>query len=118
MRTDRIYEGDKYYYINCKCGRVKENHRNTYCKLCMVDMNIRYSCKNKDKVKFQPLLKSFVEKVNRRNGWVTLHDLFVDLITLHDIYSPHQQLIDTMKPEVQLTLMWKMVQKEYKNRIK
>ena len=141
-RTDIVVENGKKYYLTCKCGKTKESYKTSYCNACCKDYYMRYAgCKyelkltpklvqkkpseEKDYTMFKLVkrkknyydkkLVDFVNRIERRRGWATLHEIFVEMITLFNFYGS-QQMIDLLPVDSQLEYMWGVV-KERKRMI-
>lgn len=133
-RTDMVKENGKSYYRICRCGAVKESYKMSLCRTCnrnylkernknktIVIKDLVVKGKNKDNsiVTYRNFWKNklinFVNTVERRRGWVTMEELFVDMITLFNYYGCNQD-IDVLPTGSQLSMMWNFL-KDYKNKI-
>lgn len=61
-------------------------------------------------------LDNFINKVVKNNGWASIQDVFVTLITLYnrsivEYNELYYRIIDTMDPKDQLEYMWNHIQK-------
>jgi hypothetical protein len=141
-RTDIVIENGKKYYLTCKCGKKKDSYKTSYCNECCREYYMRYAgCKTeivlktklvtrkpaeekdysvftlvkRKKTFYDKQLVDFVNRIERRRGWATLHEIFVELITLFNFYGS-QQVIDLLPVDAQLEYMWRIV-KERKRMI-
>jgi hypothetical protein len=51
-------------------------------------------------------IKNFVERIERRNGLASLHEIFVEMITLYNESGLAGRPIDTLPVNKQLSYMW------------
>ena len=91
----------------CECGNIKFT-KSKMCPDCLSNREIE-----RDLV-YQiyeiQLLNEFVMRVNSRNGWVSLEELFIDLIDLFQLFG-NFFWIDRMDTKDQLKFMWIYLQK-------
>jgi len=104
----------KSNYEKCaKCGCVKTNAKSTpYCKPC----NREYSRSLRDfqaqNVYDKKRIIKFIEKVERRNGYVSIYELLVELITLFNSLKKGSDIYNEYEPNVQLEKMYKDLKKK------
>lgn len=119
----RVWDSEKmkWHYRHCKCGEVKESYKSNYCIKCQRDIyrrNVRsesrtdYDLELIRKSDLNKRLIKLVTKVEADGGYITLNDLFVEMITLYNHYF-NQNGMDNLKPAKQLTTMWKKLTELY-----
>lgn len=111
VRTDFVIEGGKRYYKICKCGKVKERYKNSYCLSCSNEYSKKQLNKNNEK-----FLIEFVDRIERRGGIASMEDIFVSMITLYN-YWGYNKKINALPTKIQLSIMWEFL-KEKRKKIK
>lgn len=127
-RTDMVKENGKVYYRICKCGVEKESYKMSMCRECNRDyLNHRnktkraaYDVEVKDLVRkgrggdktlvrkknfWINKLTDFVNRIEKRGGWASIEEIFVEMITLFNYYGCNQD-IDVLPTDLQLSMMW------------
>lgn len=122
--TDKIiYDRFRKYEIRPTLNPDKIT-QNKLCNLCLNDNAYEYTKKStrycfeckiidtKSKRTFDvgiresiPMLKEFVNRVEDRNGFVSLDEIFVELITLYQ-YFGNNYVIDSLSVREQIIYMW------------
>lgn len=103
-------------YTKCaKCGCEKTNATSTpYCKPCNREYskNLReFKEKNENKYDKKRIV-DFIEKVERRNGYVSVYELLVELITLFNTLGKGSDMYNEYEPNKQLEKMYKDLKKK------
>jgi len=105
-------------YKKCgKCGCEKTNALSTpYCKPCNREYskNLReYNLENISKYDEKSIIK-FIERIERRNGYVSIYELLVELITLFNTLGKGSEIYNEYEPNIQLQKMYKELKKVVK----
>lgn len=82
------------------CGKHKQMSKHL-CGLC--NRFNRYRGIDVEDVTY---LKSFIQRIENRNGWASMEEVFIELITLNNIFG-HNKFIDELTPPKQLESMYK-----------
>lgn len=132
-RTDSIIEGGKRYYTICKCGKEKERYKTPMCRSCNNEYLRQIRLTRDDwsliKIKdikdlrtpkdrtfenpYDTILIEFVDRIERRDGIASMHDIFVIMITLFNHYG-HNKDIDNQPVNIQLSIMWEYLKEKRK----
>jgi hypothetical protein len=131
-------DGKKIYnYLQCKCGADK-NPTSAYCKACQREVNksqIKAAKLKKEYIEVEKMSKSmctliqydnrgavkvaksklieFVDRIEKRNGWASMEEIFVEMITLFNFFGKECYL-DTLSTGKQISSMWSFL-KEKRN---
>ncbi len=111
-----------YIYETCKCGATKESKKRPYCNSCCSKY---YKTSKKEKIDNSSTpdieIIDFIKDIEKRHGFVTLHDIFVKLITYYTkikIDEKEEIEIDILESKDQITIMWMELKKWYDIKIK
>lgn len=101
-----IEYGRRPRYDKCQnCGCVKIYNVTELCPLCSISNREQYI---KDGRKHRKELNDFVDRVIDRCEFVSLNELFVDIITFYNIYGSSHDTVG-LSPGDQLEYMWKYI---------
>jgi len=104
---------------NCKrCGANPRYRTSSYCRLCHNKYTADYYRKKAEigaGIDYQ-ILFNFVEKVKRRSGWVSMHEMLVELIGLHKEYCKERGQWEFLSVSQQIEKMWIELQNLYDTR--
>ena len=105
----RIKIGIYWYNVLCpKCGADDKRLRTPYCKNCSKEYDKAHR-DYKSETKSKEELIEFVDRVNNRNGMVSMNEMFVELITLFHYYYDSRGVLDQLTPSQQIEMMWKYI---------
>ena len=100
----------KYIYDICKCGKPKETKNRPYCKECCKEFYRRTKEYKIEKTKCLENntneILSFIKLIESRGGYITINEIFVNLITYYNQIENNSEQIDSLSVKDQILIMW------------
>lgn len=99
-----IKERKKYIYTMCqKCGSDKKPNTSSICNSCQREYRKMKNLSNRPSLKEDII--NFIKKVESRNGFADMFEIYVEMITLFNDTQPGDNF-DSHKPSIQLEKMY------------